>query len=242
MLGTADFHKDGIENCTEALLRRGIDPAWMVRLGSGSYATAYRLRDGRVLKVTEDESDIGLSEWIRDQRHLPPMFPRIDLVFHPLPCAMDGDGEAQGIIVREDIEDYLDRAPFGSSYRAYMAELLPCLSRVLNSMFPHETEYRKEVLTKDLEDYLNVLERDRNFTNIYGPDWADNVRRGVEYCHRNHITINDVRLPNVGIRPGTMDFVIRDLGVSQTPGTGSHDPLAGVRRGRRSGLRLTARR
>lgn len=243
MLGTAAFYNDVADGAGHPR-SRGIDTKNLFWLGAGSYATAYRLEDGRIMKVTEDQSDIELSEWLRDQRNLPPMFPRIDSVFYPLPCASGPKGGYSGIIVREDIEDYLDRVPFGTRYRGKMTDFLSALARILNHRYLAELPDFRRRIEEDYEFYLGYLQQDPDFTDIYGANWADNVRRGVDYCHRNNITIDDVRLPNVGIRPGTMDFVIRDLGVSATPSGGEayHDELSGVRRGRRAGLRLTARR
>lgn len=239
------------DDCRDALLRRGIDVTGAKRLGTGYYGSAYLLKDGMVLKATEDESEATLAAWLNVNRSLPTMFPRILSVFQAK-CS-DKYGAPDYYIVREDLQNtsgpYFDRITGDVFDTPYIEPLVGTIAAIVDR-WNNEAAYANYsdaesyeiVLQAKARDYANNPMYERVREEVLGPDFVNNVLKSLAWQKKNNVFVTDLHAANFGLRKHTNDLVVRDLGMSRTPTQEKIETLAGLRRGRVHGLRLKARR
>ena len=263
--------------CSDALQRNGIDVSGLRRIDSGAFGTAYFLKDGRVLKVTNDGSEGELAAWLlKHKDELPVMFPRLDAVFSA-DCAGRKD---HSYIVREDLQDlsavvgplfdsYGNKVPENEIFIDIMGALMSWMNAapyadadiVRDPTFGGDVQARDEYLREnartigfannksfiqaemELErqlDYMTSAILNYEVPSTISISWPQNVYDSVDWCRRRLVFVTDLHDSNFGLRLGTNDLVIRDLGVSYTPEILKPAPLNGLRR--RQGIILKARR
>jgi hypothetical protein len=235
------------DDCHDALRKKGIDVTGAKRLGTGFYGSAYLLKDGFVLKVTEDESEATLAAWLHvNKRNLPTMFPRILSVFQAKCSAKYGAPDYY--IVREDLQNtsgpYLDREGnvFDTPYIEPLIASIAGLVDRWNGEVPYGSgeSYSDDLLDELAQKYARDTMYQRVREEVLGPNFVTNVIKSLAWQRQNKVFVSDLHAANFGLRKYTNDLVVRDLGMSSTPSQEPMEMLSGFRRGR--GLRLKARR
>ena len=240
------------DDCHAALRKKGIDATGAKRLGTGYYGSAYLLKDGMVLKATDDESEATLAAWLHVNRSLPTMFPRILSVFQAK-CSSKY-GAPDYYIVREDLQNtsgpYFDQITGDVFDTPYIEPLVASIAAIVDRWnteaadgalgYHSDAESYEIALQTKARAYANDPMYARVREEVLGPDFVNNVLKSLAWQKQNKVFITDLHAANFGLRRYTNDLVVRDLGMSRTPSQEPIEMLAGFRRGR--GLRLKARR
>lgn len=239
-----------LDACAAAFKRRGIEVLTGGELGCGIFGCAFEATVGgnpnHVVKVTQDESEVELANWLHQQSGLPRMLPRIRGVFDLSGCS---DVELYAV-VREDLEDAdpSDLARGGSDnrdHRRSRSDAYDWLMRALEEIGNGNWRTAQDRSGRALEAVA--------FLDDSG---AAAIRANVEalgelreWMQENDVLIADLHRRNIGWRPSEKLLVVRDLGQAKSPMGDKPPILSGLSfGGRRSsrrrggGMRLVARR
>jgi len=224
------MHGDIPSICTAALARNGVDITGAQYLGAGYFGFTHLLHDGRVIKYIPNGSyaqeDIEVSVWmLKHRKSLPTLLPRIDKVFQGMCVNKYGYPEVRPtFIVRESLNDfprsdhYMDPLLHKAADLAYMGVAY----RNARRQGGEDLESAKARVRRTRADFIRIakgLEQNSAFMLNYGPKWAANVLRGLDWMVVRGVGIQDLlyKPENWGIRPGTNDLVIRDIGSGTVP-------------------------
>jgi len=221
----------------QLLLAHGVDMRHMAKLGEGFFGTAYRLEDGRVLKVTQDETEVYLATWLlKNQSSLPTIFPHIDAVFSlpvgPLKAPFFAPKHGRDYYIKREYLDEVPRSPHMDEFMRSFAGWSNYGYRMVR--FPEKAaQYRTQIrlfATEIVQILSSCPMTDGNIALFDDARWRRNITNSMGWVAVNGAYVGDIKYGNMGLRQGTRDLVIADLGVSESPEKIEPQALAGLGR------------
>lgn len=192
-----------IEFITEQL---GLELAENPLLGRGVFGTAYLLKDGRVLKITDDDQEAVCSASIADKQNTPEWLASPAHVHIPYIDQLGKTPYHEYYYIREELEDLRpdDWLPMDQIISAYIDQWM------MSSL---------EIETTNWNDRRTV-----RLVLSHWWDYHDAQGLGIpkpfqtideEISHELGLKFNDLHFWNWGLRKSTGELVIRDLSCSE---------------------------